>query len=109
MDNYSSYRVDHSIAKELGLPEEDKILYVLTLEDLAQVYGDIADKTEDYQEGDPTHFWDLPEDKRDDLIHTAKKYIESWAGGSGYDWCDALADAIRDTMSEIEQQESQAN
>lgn len=109
MDDYSSYRVDNSIAKELGLPDQDRILYVLTLDDLAQVYGDIIDKTEDYHEGDPIHFWDLPDDKRDELIHTVRKYIESWAGDGGYTWYDAMVQAINDNEAELAEQESQLN
>ncbi len=108
MDNYSSYRVDHNIAKELALPDEDRILYVLTVDDLAQVYGDIVDRTEDYHEGDSTHFWDLPEDRREELIYLAKKNIESWAGDGGYNWYDAIEDAIKSNQKEINKQESQA-
>ena len=109
MDDYSSYRVDHDKARELGLPEGDRILYVLTIADLAQVYGDVVDEIEDSQKGDPRRFWDLPEDKREELIHLTKQYIDFWTGGSGYNWYDALADAIKENMREIEQQESQAS
>ncbi len=109
MDDYSSYRVDHDKARELGLPEGDRILYVLTIADLAQVYGDVVDETEESQEGDPRHFWNLPQDKREDLIEITKKYIDFWTGDGGYTWYDALADAIRDNMSEIDKQESQVS
>lgn len=109
MDDYSSYRVDHEKARDLGLPEGDRILYVLTIADLAQVYGDVVDETEDSQEGDPLRFWDLPEDKREELIYIAKQYIDLWTGNDGYSWYDALADAIRDNLSEVDEEESQAN
>src|SRR5713101_5222095 len=100
MDDYSSYRVDHDKARALGLPKGDRILYVLTIADLAQVYGDIVDETDNSQEGDPMHFWNLRQDKREELIEITKKYIDFWTGDGEYNWYDALADAIRDNMSE---------
>jgi len=76
---------------------------------LAQVYGEVIDEPEDSQEGDPMHFWNLPEDRREELIEITKKYIDFWTGNSGYNWYDALGDAIRDNMRETDKQESPAS
>ncbi len=86
-----SYRVDDDKAKELGLPEQDRILYVLTVEDVEDVYTDyIEDKD------NSTPFWDLPEGTRETILDNAHTYIESWAGDSGYTWYDTIMDSLLD-------------
>ena len=93
MDDYSSYRVDHDKARELGLPEGDRILYVLTVGDLAECYDNFSQARLELDPPVGTKFWDLPDEKRESLIPQAVKVL-GWAI-DGSQWNRALEDAIQ--------------
>ncbi len=77
MDSCNSYRVDHNKARELVLPECNRILFVLTVADLA-------------------------EDRRESLIQQAVKVL-GWAI-DGSEWNRALEDAIQFWEEEADDQ-----
>ena len=66
-----------------------EILYVLTVEDLEGCYNDAENRV-----GRPDNFEDLPLEERQGVIRAVKKYLESWAGDSVYNWNDAIEDGI---------------
>ena len=68
---------------------EKEILYVLTVEDLEGCYNDAENRV-----GRPDKFEDLPLEERQGVIRAVKKFIESWAGDSMYNWNDAIRDGI---------------
>lgn len=78
---------DEKKAKRAGAQENDRVLYVLTVEDLVTIYED--------ERGEES--WDkLDEETRAGLVRMATKYIEDLMDGSGYSWANALEDAIQD-------------
>lgn len=85
-----SYRVSDEMARELGLPEQDRILYVLTVEDVEVVY---EDKVSGEGLGWPD-FWTLPVEEQEVVIHEAQGYIESALGDA--EWYDAIYLALED-------------
>jgi len=42
----------------------------------------------------------IPEDKKDDVIYTVKKYLESYCYDAGYNVWDAIRDAIKTALEE---------
>ncbi len=77
--------VQHSVL-ELPERETDRILYVLTVEDLKGIYEDVKG-----------YEWvDLSDEDKALLIGTAEKYIEGLVSDGLYGWSDALIDAVDD-------------
>ncbi len=83
--------VERSVV-EIPEREADRILYVLTVEDLKELFE---------QDGD--EWADLSDEDKGGLISYARKYIEGLMGEGLYGWSDAIEDAIEDWKKDKEE------
>lgn len=96
-ENMNSWVVHSEVKPDIpGVSVGDRVVYVITVDDVATKYNELHDQEDKGDEGLGEAWDSLPPETQEKFIHQAERYMEGLCSDGTFTFADAIEDAIRD-------------